>query len=94
MRFLSISLFSAFIFGVASLAAADSSQICYEMYPQDAYGMEDRNLLINECLKSYEPDPVNQDTVNHESYSEAATEETTYYDGSVEDYVNELPTEE
>ncbi|MBC6903944.1 hypothetical protein DWB84_00455 [Saccharophagus sp. K07] len=89
MKLLSASL-SFILLGLTSIASADDSQICYEMYPPGAYSIDERNLLIRECLKAYAPDPVEQD-----NYSEPAVsnDEPNYYEGTVEDFVNEQPSE-
>lgn len=61
------------------------SQRCYDMYPLDSYTTEDRNALIQECLQHYAPEPQN---IESDSASEPA-----YYEGTVEDFINEAPAE-
>jgi hypothetical protein len=74
--------------GVSAGAWADDSQRCYEMYPHDSYEDVERNALIQECLASYAPEPQYNDYSNTAGESEPA-----YYEGTVEDFVNEVPTE-
>lgn len=70
--------------GMSAGAWADS-QRCYDMYPIDAYAAEERNTLIQECLAAYAPEPQ---LTEYESAPEPA-----YYEGAVEDFVNETPAE-
>lgn len=70
--------------GMSASAWADS-QRCYDMYPIDAYTAEERNTLIQECLAAYAPEPQYQE--------EEGSSEPTYYEGTVEDFVNDTPAE-
>lgn len=68
-----------------SAGAVADAQMCNDMYPADAYEAEERNTLIQDCLAAYAPEPT---------YEETAPE-PAYYEGTVEDYVNEeVPAEE
>lgn len=80
--FCSYLLLSCLI-GVAAGAVADA-ETCNDMYPADAYEAEERNALIQDCLAAYAPEPSYEDTAS----------EPTYYEGTVEDYVNEIPAED
>lgn len=77
------AVFLLSLFGISVGAMADA-QMCNDMYPADAYEAEERNALIQDCLAAYAPEPTYDD-----SYSES-----TYYEGSVEDFVNDIPEEE
>lgn len=63
--------------------AADPSETCNDMYPVDSYESEERYMLIQECMQAYATD-VTEDSAT----------DPGYYDGTVEDYVNQIPAEE
>jgi hypothetical protein len=67
----------------STVTAADPSETCNNMYPADSYESEERYMLIQECLQAYTTD---------EATDSAA--DPGYYDGTVEDYVNQVPSEE
>ena len=71
--------------GVSS-AFADA-QMCNEMYPQESYDAEERNALIQDCMAAYAPEP-------DKAYEESAASEPAYYEGTVEDFVQEAPVEQ
>ncbi len=73
--------------GVSAGAWADDSQRCYEMYPHDSYEDVERNALIQECLALYAPEPQDSNESN------TTESEPAYYEGTVEDFVNEVPAE-
>ncbi len=84
MKTFSSYLLLSCLLGISAGAIADA-QMCNDMYPADAYEAEERNTLIQDCLAAYAPEPT---------YEEAASE-PVYYEGTVEDYVNEeVPVEE
>jgi len=62
---------------VFALAYADESSNCYEMYPVESYGAEESYQLINECLASVS--------------EEVEDEDMESYDGTVEDFLSDLP---
>jgi hypothetical protein len=66
-----------------SLQAQDPTQYCNDMYSSDAYDGEDRYRLLQECIASQADTSANTET----------PPEPDYYDGTVEDYVNQVPEE-
>ena len=82
MKTLSSYLLLSCLLGISVGAAADA-QMCNDMYPADAYEAEERNTLIQDCLAAYAPDPGYEDTAS----------EPDYYEGTVEEFVNEVPAE-
>jgi hypothetical protein len=83
MKTFSSYLLLSCLLGISASAAADA-QMCNDMYPADAYEAEERNVLIQDCLAAYAPEPTYEDTAS----------EPAYYEGSVEDFVNEVPAED
>lgn len=79
-------LFLSGLLGISIGAVADA-QMCNDMYPAESYEVEERNTLIQECLDAYAPEPP--ETTYEDSASEPA-----YYEGTVEDFVNEAPAED
>lgn len=69
---------------MASASASDPSQTCSDMYPEDSYESEERYMLIQECIQNY----------SSSSAEEPSTADPSYYEGTVEDYVNQIPAEE
>lgn len=65
-----------------SANASDPSETCNNMYPADSYESEERYMLIQECLQAYTSDTTD------------SAAEPDYYEGTVEDYVNQVPAEE
>jgi hypothetical protein len=63
--------------------AADPSETCNDMYPADSYESEERYMLIQECMQAYSTDTASDPSAD-----------PGYYDGTVEDYVNQVPAEE
>lgn len=83
MRNLSFCLLLVWLLGISAGALADK-QMCHDLYSADAYEAEERKVLIQDCLAAYAPEPTYEDN----------TSEASYYEGTVEDFVNEIPTEE
>lgn len=73
----------AICLAVHSVNASDPSETCNNMYPADSYESEERYLLIQECLQVYTSDTTTDSAADPD-----------YYDGTVEDYVNQVPSEE
>ncbi len=80
MKNLPIYLLLTWLCGASASAVADV-RLCTDMYPVDAYEAEDRKALIQDCLAAYAPEPDYQQE----------TSEPNYYEGTVEDFVNEIP---
>lgn len=81
-----ISVLCVFGFAVLAAHASDPTQTCYDMYPVDSYESSERYNLIQECMQAYS---------GHNTYdSYENNSDSGYYDGTVEDYVHELPAEE
>jgi hypothetical protein len=68
----------------AAANASDPSQTCSDMYPEDSYAGEERYQLIQECIQNYSTD----------SGEGSSSADSSYYEGTVEDYVNQIPAEE
>lgn len=83
MRNLSTCLLLTWLFGSSAGAIADA-QMCNDMYSADAYEAEERKELIQDCIAAYDPEPT---------YEESASE-PAYYEGTVEDFVSEMPAED
>lgn len=82
-------------------AGSETHQHCNEMYPADSYDPEERSLYIQECLEAYgdsENSEPTMDAVDEPAYEpdEVVNEpaEVPYYDGTVQDFVEEQPPEE
>lgn len=77
--------------------AENAGTYCNEMYPVDSYDPADRAQYVSECLDSYNDDEAETPSqVSEEAYSETQpvqTEQTDYYEGTVEDYVNTSESE-
>lgn len=69
---------------MAAANASDPSQTCSDMYPEDSYESEERYMLIQECIQSYSTGGA----------EESSATEPNYYEGTVEEYVNQIPAEE
>lgn len=94
MKYSSFYLLALALSGLfCSNAFAQSAQeSCSDMYPADAYEHEERNQYIQECIQSYGgyDDAPSYEEPAYEEKAQAQ-EEPAYYDGTVEDYVNNLP---
>lgn len=82
MRIWSASFLMYLVLGLGCIAAQANGarQECEEMYPADAYDAEERSQYIAECMTAYD-----------DGSSEAEPE---LYEGTVEDFVNEMAPEE
>lgn len=82
MRIWSASFLMYLALGLGCIAAQanDARQECNEMYPAEAYDAEERSQYIAECMAAYD-----------DGSSEAEPE---LYEGTVEDFVNEMAPEE
>lgn len=72
-----------------NVQASDARQECEEMYPAESYSAEDRSFYVRECLQAY--------GVNSGSQQEPESledEDAGYYDGTVEDYVESVPSDD
>jgi hypothetical protein len=79
--------------GFSSGAAANGAQLCYDMYSSDVYDSQDRYSLVQECLSAYATDQDSQ-PVNYTDASANQGNLDDYYQGTVDDFVNDLPTGE
>lgn len=70
---------------VAAPSMAVTAQIyCNDLYPPDSYDdPQERNQYLQECLESYIDDSA-----------ESSSPEEPYYEGTVEDYVEDIPVDE
>lgn len=88
-------------FGCPWLVSAQSPSDCQEMYPADSYEAEDRAFYIEECMQAYGDSDMGESSVdaqaepeyNPEAVEAEAPEETPYYDGTVEDFVQDQQEE-
>ncbi len=71
-------------------------ELCNEMYPADAYEYEERMTLMRDCVAMNSEPTYEEESYQEEPYPEAssAAEEPDYYEGTVEDFVNEIPAQE
>lgn len=75
---------------VGSAFGSEANQYCNDLYPADSYEPEERSQYIQECLSQYADDETYQD----ETTEADAEPEADYYEGTVEDYVEDVaPTE-
>jgi hypothetical protein len=92
-----IRLSLALLFAVSPwVAHADSEtyQYCSGIYPTETYQGEERDLYVQECIQAYEQ-TTETDAAAPEPLAEAAAEEEIPpYEGTVDQFVAELPTEE
>lgn len=83
------------LFALASVASAvadsDTQQYCNEMYPADSYDAEDRALYISECLQAY-GDSYESEVAQEQPAEDA--QDAIYYEGTVEEFVEEQPAVE
>lgn len=84
----------------SALAGPQAQQYCNEMYPAESYTADERNLYVQECIEMY-GDEIEAEAASEEPEpsldSEMATEpepSESYYDGTVEEFVESLPTDE
>lgn len=63
--------------------ASDPSETCNDMYPADSYESDERYMLIQECMQAYTADTALD-----------AEADPGYYEGTVEEYVDQIPAEE
>lgn len=86
--------------GFATVSAADVQDICNEMYPSESYDGHERNIYIQECIASYggtagsgysDYQHDSQSSYQDQGYTGNSNEEPTYYEGTVEDYISQLP---
>lgn len=66
-------------------AGSETQQYCNEMYPADSYEPADRSFYVQECMDAYSGSDESEPEV------EEATEEASYYEGTVEEFVEEQP---
>lgn len=83
-------------------AGSETHQYCNEMYPADSYDPEERSLYIQECLEAYGDSGDNEPAVEP-AYVEPTydveevtdePEEVPYYEGTVQEFVEEQPPAE
>lgn len=67
-------------------AGSETQQYCNEMYPADSYEPAERSLYVQECIDAY---GGSDDSEPEELVEEA--EEAPYYEGTVEEFVEEQP---
>ena len=77
-----------------SAYASDPAQTCNDMYPADSYEAEDRHALLQECMAAYSSDSEGAYSGDGESSMTENSNDASYYEGTVEDYVGEIPAEE
>lgn len=69
-------------------ANSETQQYCNEMYPADSYEAQERQFYIQECMEAYGESNVSESAV------EDTSDEVPYFDGTVEDFVEEIPAPE
>lgn len=80
---LRICSFLGICLAVFAVHASDPSETCNDMYPVDSYESEERYMLIQECMQAYSTDTALD-----------AEADPGYYEGTVEEYVDQIPAEE
>lgn len=85
---------AACVIAVASAFASETQQYCNELYPADSYEPQERNEYIQECLSQYTDSYAVENEVVEEEATHQSEPETDYYDGTVEEYVEEVTPEE
>lgn len=85
----------------ASAAGPQAQQYCNEMYPAESYAPEERTLYVQECLEMYGDEIEAEAAVGTDPEPSPDVEmapevepSDSYYDGTVEEFVESLPAEE
>lgn len=77
----------------ASAFASETQEYCNEMYPADSYDAQERNQYIAECMESYGDDSY-EDSYDEPQEPTSSEEDSGYYDGTVEQFVDSIQDEQ